>query len=297
MYLDLLDEAIRLGLQGLSDEFVGAQVRFVTECQQSDGGFRGRQGGSDLYYTDFALRSLAILAPDDPAFDRATNYLGRHTGCPRNLVDAFSLLNVGRTLGAGRVSLDRQGVLEVLRGYLLPGGGLTRWPGDSRTSAYYTFFGALCFQMLGEPMPGVDGAIQAVEALGRADGGFAELDGQPASQTNATAAAVAFLTMRDALCSSHRTQVIGFLSSVQSPDGGLKAHAGAPTGDLLSTFTGLTTLAALDGLDTVDMPGTARFVRETSQSGGGFLACPGDDAADVEYTYYGLGTLAQLRAR
>ena len=60
--------------RGLSTAFVDAQVRFVAGCQQPDGGFRGRQGGSDPYYTDFALRTLALLAPGHRAFDRAAHW-------------------------------------------------------------------------------------------------------------------------------------------------------------------------------------------------------------------------------
>ncbi len=295
MYLDLLEEAHRIGLRGLTDGFVDAQVRFVTACQQPDGGFRGRQGGSDLYYTDFALRSLTLLAPGNPAVDRAAGYLSRHAGCPQNVVEAFSILNLHRMMGTDRTSLDPQGVLQVLRAYLLAGGGLARWAGDSRASAYHTFLGALCFQMLGEAMPAIDGAVRAVETLGRADGGFTELDGQSASQTSATAAAVAFLVMHDALSAECSDWAVRFLTSMQSADGGLQAHAGVAAGDLLSTFTGLTTLAALGGLRAINMPGVARFLRDMGQRSGGFLACVGDDAADVEYTYYGVGSLAQLR--
>ena len=214
MYLDLLEEAHRIGLRGLTDGFVDAQVRFVTACQQPDGGFRGRQGGSDLYYTDFALRSLTLLAPGNPAVDRAAGYLSRHAGCPQNVVEAFSILNLHRMMGTDRTSLDPQGVLQVLRAYLLAGGGLARWAGDSRASAYHTFLGALCFQMLGEAMPAIDGAVRAVETLGRADGGFTELDGQSASQTSATAAAVAFLVMHDALSAECSDWAVRFLTSM-----------------------------------------------------------------------------------
>ena len=34
---------------------------YLTAAQNPDGGFPGREGGSDLYYTGFALRSLAVL--------------------------------------------------------------------------------------------------------------------------------------------------------------------------------------------------------------------------------------------
>lgn len=74
-YLDMLDELLRPGIAGLGRRFVDLQIGFVAGGQQSDGGFAGRQGRSDLYYTDFALRTLAWLAPEHAAFDRAAGYL------------------------------------------------------------------------------------------------------------------------------------------------------------------------------------------------------------------------------
>jgi len=54
-YLDMLDELLHPGIARLSARFVATQLGFVAGCQQPDGGFGGRRGGSDRYYTDFAL--------------------------------------------------------------------------------------------------------------------------------------------------------------------------------------------------------------------------------------------------
>jgi geranylgeranyl transferase type-2 subunit beta len=304
-YLDLLDATLASGLRDLSTAFVDAQVTFVAGCQQPDGGFRGRQGGSDLYYTDFALRSLALLAPGHSAFARAAGWLDRRPAAVSSIVECFSLLSVRRTLERW-ATVDVQNpplppfralpsVKEQLFKNLLPSGGLARFDGDARVGAYHTFLGALCFQMLGEALPATPAAVGSIQALRRADGGYAELDGQAASQTNATAAAVAFLMMHDALPPEDAAEVRRFLARLQAADGGLKAHAAAGGGDLLSTFTGLATLAAVDGEQSVDMAALGGFLRDTADSGGGFLACLGDDSPDVDYTYYGTAVLALLR--
>ena len=149
--------------------------------------------------------------------------------------------------------------------------------------------------MVGEVFPAAAAAVRAIEALKRPDGGYAELDGQPASQTSATAAAVAFLMMHDALPPVQAAEAVRFLADMQSGDGGLKPHAAAGGGDLLSTFTALATLAALDGMHSVDLAGLANFARANAHPRGGFLACAGDDSPDVEYTYYGMGVVSLLR--
>ena len=119
-------------------------------------------------------------------------------------------------------------------------------------SAYHTFLGSLCFQMLGVEMPAIEDAIPAIAALNRPDGGYAELADQAASQTSATAAAVAFLVMHDALPPEKTAGTARFLAEMQSADGGLKPHAAVAAGDLLSTFTGLLTLSSLGGFDQID---------------------------------------------
>jgi geranylgeranyl transferase type-2 subunit beta len=318
VYLDMLDELLRPGIAGLSEQFKATQIRFLTDCQQPDGGFRGRQGPSDVYYTEFAVRTLAWLTPDRAAFDRAAfdraafdraafdraaDYLTNLRSPPRNVIECFSLLSSLRVLKhqsptlatAATPALDLSRAIDCLRAHLLPKGGLSRSTGDSRTSAYHTFLGSLCFQLLGVEMPAVDGATAAVRALERPDGGYAELPDQPLSQTSATAAAVAFLMMHDALAPEDTAGPIRFLAAMQAADGGLKAHAAAPTADLLSTFTGLVTLSGLCGFQEVAPRRIARFLQQVADPHGGFLACQADDCPDVEYTYYGIATLALLR--
>lgn len=294
LYLDMLDQFLRPGIVGLSDAFVDAQVRFVAGCQQADGGFRGRQGGSDLYYTDFAVRVLSFLAPEHAGVSHAANYVANPSRPPRGTIECFNVLNVSRLLAIG-LALDPSPLLDQVRECLLPHGGFARSVGDQRTSAYHTFLGSLCFQMLAVDMPVPGLAIGAIEAQRQPDGGFVELAGQTTSQTSATAAAVAFLMMHDAISPQATAESAQFLAGMQSPDGGLRPHAAVEGGDLLSTFTGLLTLAALDGLHQIDLSGVARFLRSVAHPDGGFVSCVGDDTADVEYAYYGVGTLALLR--
>jgi hypothetical protein len=241
-----------------------------------------------------------LLAPDHPAFERVRSYLARQAEDVRTVVECFNVLNACRLL---RAATDSRPTFEppterfdaLLRGQLLPRGGMARSLGETRVSAYHTFLGSLCYQMLGQTMPVFDDAVRAIETLAHFDGGFAELEGQAAAQTNATSAAVAFLAMHNALTSERAAEARRFLSAMQGADGGLKAHADAATGDLLSTFTGFVAMASLGGLPQDAASGIAAFLRDVALFDGGFLACPGDDAADVEYTYYGLGVFSLLR--
>lgn len=302
-YLDMLDDLLQPGIAGLSERFTASQIDFITGRQQPDGGFAGRQDQSDPYFTDFAIRTLAWLAPNHVAFDRAANYIA-HLPCPpRDIVECFNLLNSHRLLARRFANTANQAyerfdltlLTDCLQKHLLPTGGFARFAAAPRASAYHTFLGSLCYQMLGVDMPAIKDATAAVAALKRPDGGYAELADQTESQTSATAAAVAFLVMHDALSPENAADTARFLAEMQSPDGGLKPHAAVAAGDLLSSFTGALTLSSLGGFHKIDATALARFLQRMSRPTGGFLACDGDDTPDVEYTYYGIATLALLR--
>ncbi len=79
----LTDLTLRLASAAgeLSDAFRERHTEYFAQAQRADGGFAGREGGSDLYYTSFALRGLAILGGlTDEVADRVTRYLQSRSG-------------------------------------------------------------------------------------------------------------------------------------------------------------------------------------------------------------------------
>jgi geranylgeranyl transferase type-2 subunit beta len=294
--LDQLDALLLTGAVNLGPGFRAQQLAYLRRSQLRDGGFPGRQGGSDLYYTDFALRLASLLEAGEALWERAAAYL-RAAPEPSDLISVFGALNASRLLMGVDVlvPLDRDRLRQFLRSHALPSGGFAKTMGGP-ISAYATFVAALCAEMLDFPLPGPEATVSAVSALQGSRGGFRESAGSGAEQTNATAAAVAFLTMREALSPAAAADAAQFLGAMQGPGGGLWTHAEAPAEDLLSTFTGLVALAGLPDAEAFDLIGVARFVRDLARPEGGFAATRGDLEADLEYTYYGVGTLALLRA-
>ena len=62
-------------------------------AQRPDGGFAGRQGDSDLYYTGFAVRSLALLGElQGVAADRVAAFLRTRLATTASVIDLVSLL-------------------------------------------------------------------------------------------------------------------------------------------------------------------------------------------------------------
>lgn len=316
MYLDDLDALLRAGASTLSGELRERQRRFVLARRQADGGFGGRRGASDLYYTDFALRVLTVAdaggADGADAGGAATAvaealglgpvaaFAARAGQAPRDVVECFNVLNIARMLG--RMDANAPNAPDVksaaaTRLKLAQGarGGYARQPGGMETSAYHTFLGALACEMLEAPFPEPEKAVAEIEKLKRPDGGYADLASGAEGQTNASAAAIAFLVMQGAMTSPDAAAV-DFLLGMQAPEGGFKACADAPESDLLSTFTALVTLFALDGMKRVDLGAAVRWIGRLAGEEGGFRAALSDDEPDIEYTYYGLGALALVRA-
>lgn len=282
-FLDGLDAITALGVTPLSAKFLQLHGDYVHSRQQPDGGFPARHGTSDIYYTDFALRTLKICG-DVRTVEGARGFCQQSFGI--DIVTAFCQMNCARMLGDSIPDLS-----AIIDRQRIAGGGYARL-GNTQVSAYETFLAVLCYEIIGAKVPCAVDIPGAVKRLHCVDGGYSELSGAGVGQTNATAAATAALLR----CGVADTNSTKFLLNMQAADGGLMAHAGVGEGDLLSTYTGVLTLFNLDALGKLDLPAVGKFVRELALPAGGFRSSLRDSEADIEYTYYGIGTLAILRA-
>ena len=91
------DPAPRRGRAAAGRTFASEAREYLSREQNPDGGFPGREGGSDLYYTGFALRSLAVLQALTPEVC---------SGRPRFLRETDDRLG-----GRGRLLLARRELL------------------------------------------------------------------------------------------------------------------------------------------------------------------------------------------
>jgi geranylgeranyl transferase type-2 subunit beta len=305
-YLFQLTTRLAEGLAGLPEDFRQRHAAYLTACQNPDGGFSGREGGSDLYYTGFGLRGLAVLNALTPEIcNRAAGYLHPHLTRQASVVDFFSLLYSGALvqLGGGPdIFADSPAdwpdrVRAPFLTFRTPAGCSGKSVRDRSRITYHTFLVALAYQMLGRDLPAVDLLHAFIESRRREDGGFVEIAPMKRSGTNPTAAAVGVLQILSPTPEQFHLEtqnVIPFLTSMASPEGGLRANTRAPVADLLSTFTGLWTLSQLYALDQMDLAAIRSYVQALQLSNGGFRAGLWDDRTDVEYTCYGLGVLALL---
>ncbi len=302
----LLELAARLadGLARLPEEFRVRQTAYLAGRQNADGGFSGRDGGSDLYYTGFALRSLGVLAALTPEVaERAATFLRASLQQQASVIDLFSWLYCSllvRFCGGPDILADSPpdwpdrvaGVLETFR---TADGGYARNPEAASGSTYHTFLVGLCYQLLDRDLPRPEEVVRFVLSRRRDDGGFVEIAPMRRSGTNPTAAAVGTLQMfADGIPAELRPALIDFLAGTVSSEGGLRANTRVPLADLLSTFTGVWTMDQLGALEQIDKGALKRYTWSLELSTGGFRGGLWDNGLDVEYTFYGLGTLGLL---
>jgi geranylgeranyl transferase type-2 subunit beta len=306
-YLLRLTFRLAEGVARLPDGLRARHINYVQAAQNVDGGFSGREGGSDLYYTDFALRSLAILGALTPAIaERAARFLHTRLTQQTSLIDLFSLLSScllvqwsgGPAVLAGRPSDWPDRVAEALEGFRTSDGGYAKSVGGMSGSTYHTFVAALCYQLLGRPVPHLADLVRFVASRRRQDGGYVEIAPMRRSSANPTAAAVGLLQMAAEEMPNVLDEVgdgvLTFLAGMASPEGGLRANPRAPSADLLSTFTAAWTLEQLGGLDRLDTQQVRRYAEALQRPEGGFHGGLWDEGHDVEYTFYGLGVLALM---
>ena len=300
-YLQKLNERLADGIGRLPQDLRSRHAGFLRDRQNPDGGFSGREGGSDLYYTGFALRSLSVLDALTPEVcERAAGFLRHSLTQEASVVDFFSLLYAcflvqlhgGPDVLTASSPDWPERVAALLETFRTPDGGYAKTAGGTSGSTYHTFLVALTYQLLARPLPGPEDAIRFIQARRREDGGYVEIAPMRRSGTNPTAAAVGVLQILSGL--ERTDEVIRFLAAMPSVEGGLRANARAPLADLLSTFTAAWTLDQLQALDRIETAAALRYAEALALPDGGFRGGLWDDGTDVEYTFYGLAVVALL---
>jgi geranylgeranyl transferase type-2 subunit beta len=301
-YLTRLTTRLIDGIERLPSDLRDRHRRYLIESQNGDGGFPGRAGGSDLYYTGFALRSLAVLQGlDTELCTRAAGFLRERMTGSAGVVDFFSLvvscylvpLGGGPDILADAPPDWRDRVAATLETFRSPDGGYGKTPGARYGSTYTSFLVALCLQLLDRPIPAPDRLLAFVRSRRRDDGGYVEISAMKRSVTNPTAAGIGLLQILGSLDETDREGTAAFVAGLPSPfEGGLRANDRIPAADLLSTFTGSWTLDQMSETHRLDWEKLRSYAEECERPIGGFRGGLWDDETDVEYTFYGLGTLA-----
>lgn len=314
VYLQQLTTRLAAGLGNLPEIDRKLHSDYFLSAQRFDGGFAGRMGDSDLYYTAFGLRALSILGRlyGQPA-EKAAQFLRKQLTQQQTIVDFFSLFYAANLLKVS-AGIDifaqskpdwQANVAEFLESLQRADGGYAKAPQGHAGSTYHTFLVVLVMQLLERPIDQPENIIRFLDSQRDPEGGWREIRASKRAGSNPSAAAVATLKilsdqtgqpLTDLLSAEVRELTLDFLCEMQTDEGGIRANTRIPIADLLSSFTAGLTLCDLDSFDELDVALYARFVDSMKLTSGGFQAAAWDDAHDVEYSFYGLGCLALLNS-
>ena len=94
-------------------------ANWLLALQREDGGFAGREGDSDLYYTSFGLRGLSMLGElnGEPA-ERAAAFLLGKLASQQTIIDFLSLIYAGFLLDTS-AGIDIFAAQDILIPYSL----------------------------------------------------------------------------------------------------------------------------------------------------------------------------------
>ena len=285
---------------------------FLLDAQNADGGFPGRDGPSDPYYTSFAARNMGLLGLlESDVAEKLSGYIQAFSLETANSIDAISTLFTASVLesATGSNPLDmhianwQESLAARLNTLRRADGGYAKTTEGAAASTYQSFLSVLCFQLLELPIEQPEALLQFILSQQREDGGFVEIRVMRSSGTNPTAAAIALLQIlsKEPTLSALQPNIalaeqmaVAFLTKRQTEEGGFAANTKIPFADLLSTFTCVLTLSNASNLASIDPISVAKFAEQLLLPNGGFRAATWDDEADVEYTFYGLATLSLL---
>lgn len=302
-YLEELTIRTATAVAELPKDVRERHANYLLAHQRADGGFAGREGESDPYYTGFGLRGLFILGRlYGPPAESAARFTRACWDDRSSIVDFLSLIYSAVMLktSAGIDALaDLQSdwedeVAEFLETLRREDGGYAKATSGRASSTYHTFLVLLCLQMIDRPIRSPESIIDFLLSQQDPEGGFREIRVSKRASTNPTAAAIGSLRMLDALESDVRHSTTDFLLDMQTEEGGFRANTRIPIADLLSTFTALLTLIDVGGFEQIERDAAERYVAAMERPGGGFLGAAWDQTTDVEYTFYGLGARAVL---
>lgn len=280
----------RLGAQRLGDA-KERTIHFLSSHRQSDGGFRGRAGTSDLYYSAFAVGCFTCLgaeiAPMPVFLQRFAD------GSSLDLVHRSCLARLCTLVpGADPEGKIRQAIKDRFLHDRAKDGGWARSAQAQRGSVYGAFLALGALEDCGERLDEYKTVVSNLELCRAQSGGYADQPGEPHGLTPLSAGV---LVLKSHLGLPIASEDLDWLAGRCHTQGGFFAATQVPMPDLLSTATALEALGRCNRITPEIAGKTLRFLDLVwNEDHGTFRGHPLDPALDAEYLWYGLLALGRL---
>ena len=196
-YLAQLTERILPGLLREKPERREKLRAYFLAALDPNGGFRGRKGNGDLYYSAFAIRGLFLLGVLDdekllPCVDHFLEKQYRRDDlAPVDILSwTFCATLVQAVQGTELPPEQIASLLNRWERFRRADGCFAASEKSTVSSTYTTFLTAIFYELLGESERSQTIPVGPILERRRSDGGFVELSPLQYSGTNPTAAAV-----------------------------------------------------------------------------------------------------------
>ncbi len=276
----------------LLGESAGLVANFLLNHLTSEGGFKDRDGKSDLYYTVFGLEGMLALGVEVPVSHLIAYLESFGGGEELDFVHTTCLARCWAALpGVDCPPEFRTRIMRRVASFRSEDGAYSDTPGSAKGTLYGCFLAAGAYQDLEEALPDQPALLACIQGLRAEDGGYANGDDLPMGLTPPTAAAASLLHH---LGHPVPPELTGWLLARHHPKGGFFATPIAPIPDLLSTATALHALAGLEvDLGNLKEP-CLDFIDSLWSKVGAFHGSWADDGLDCEYIFYALLALGHL---
>lgn len=289
---ETISRAVARAAQHLDDEARERIATFIRGRLSPEGGFRGRRGQTDLYYTVFGIESCRALGLELPRPEIA-RYLERFVGNDTlDFVHLTCLARCAARIPPSNWKPDGQAWLsKTLRTYQTERGGFNRQPGSVQPVIYDCFLGLLACEGVGQEYPSRAAFLKALSEARTQDGSYIN---DPELRTASTPVTAAGAVLEHELTGSVTPATVEWLLARQSRLGGFVAGEDVPMPDLLSTATSLHALGLAGAVGRAQGMACLDFISTLWDDSGGFCGYPLDPTPDCEYTFYGLLALNYL---
>lgn len=285
-----MQERVRWAVPAIGSEGCSVIAARMQAARQADGGFSGRAGASDLYYSVFAAGILRAVDDPDTIRTQPAYLAAQGDGAECDLVHLACLARLRAEAGLDDPVVT-QAIAAQLHGYAYPAGGFSQTPNPDHATAYGSYLAFAAYQDLGLELPDRDGLMAAIEGCRSSDGAYAN---EPDQEHGLTAITAGIVALRCHCGLPIEAATRDWIMARAHRQGGFMASPLVPVPDLLSTATALTALAHLEAdLGPLTQP-CLMFLDALWDSRGGFRPHAFESAVDSEYTWYGMLCLGIL---
>ena len=264
---------------------------FTLKHLMLDGGFKGRGGSSDIYYTFFGVQLLSILSVKSIP-DKTVEYIDSIKKPEKyDIIHLTCFLRIKNVLNNLKTIQNNPLQYHLLEKFRSHAGGFCIDKQDQQCSVYASFLAYLTYMECNivlsyDPKQ----MIKCIEKFKSEDGAYAEIANMHTGTLTVTCATVILLFSMTGVIDE---VAVAWIIDRQAETGGFFASKDAFIPDLVSSASAVFCLNYINQKQYIN-DNILDFVESLMKENGGFSGSSHDSIPDIEYTFYSLLTIGSF---